>query len=147
MLGKEIDAPEFKRLLEDIGKPSSVYEADENTIYEFYEHGFGMACNRTNKRFWMLSFEFATLPVKDGLMKPFSEELHAGIVSTDRAADIEAKLGVKPKSFREFKTNRKCTGKYELFPYHFTCVFESAEGVLEGLTVYSLASSSSQKPA
>jgi hypothetical protein len=143
LLGKRSDAPEFKQVVEDIGKPSRVYESDVNIIYEFAEYGFGMICNQTNNRFWMLGFEFTTQPVKSGAMQPFPEELHAGIISADSPTEVEAKLGVKPKSFKEFKMNKKCTGKYELLPYHFTCIFESAQGSLAGMTVHSLESSTS----
>ncbi len=138
LLGKDTDDLEFKRLVTEIGEPSQVYEADDNIIYEFHEHGFGMTCKQSNKRFWMLAFDFATQSVKSGAVKPFREQVHAGINSTDCPANVEAKLGVKPKSFRGPQINSKHTGKYELLPYQFTCVFESQQGALEGMCVYAV---------
>jgi hypothetical protein len=138
LLGKRSDSGEFNQLIGDIGEPSRVYEADDNTIYEFYDQGFGITSKQNNKKFWMLGFEFATLPVKNGAMKAFAGELHSGITSKDCASDVEAKLGVKPKSLRISENNKRCTGRYELLPLQFTCVFESPEGALEGMSIYSL---------
>jgi hypothetical protein len=133
LLGQPDDGPEFNRLLQKIGAASRIYDLDEdNTIYEFYEFGFGVTYNRTNKKFWMLGFEFATEPVKKGAMKPFPDALYAGITS------VESKLGVKPNSFRNSKTNSTCTGKYLVSPFQFTCVFDNPEGALTGMTIHAL---------
>ena len=136
LLGTPAEGQEFKQLLAEIGAASRVYELDEdNTIYEFYELGFGMTYSRSNKKFWMLGFEFATEPVKNGAMKPFPDAVYAGITSADSPAIVESKLGVKANSFRNSKTNNTCTGKYLLSPYQLTCLFDSPQGSLIGMTV------------
>jgi hypothetical protein len=76
-----------------------------------------------------------TVPIKNGSIVPFPEDLPDGINSTDTPREVEDKLGAQPKSFKRFQKNDKCRAQYEVPPYAFDCVFESANGRLQGMTV------------
>ena len=137
LLGKSIDGPEFRQLVQQIGAPSSVYDVpidETNTLrmFEFYEFGFGVAYNLQSNAFRTIGCEYCS-PSKLRPMEPFPEPGPSGIDPKDSKRAVQKKMTVLPISSRKLKSYVRVTYKSE--PHVIECQFDGKGHALMGFTV------------
>ena len=138
LLGTSIDGPEYRRLLEDVGLPSIMYDvpiSEETTLrmFEFYDFGFGASYILQTDLFRMIGFEYHRSSSKIRQMKPFPEPGPAGIDHQDSKHAVEKKMNMSPISSTKLKSSMRVTYKSE--PHLIECQFDGKGHELLGFTV------------
>ncbi|HEY9731718.1 MAG TPA: hypothetical protein V6C89_07390 [Drouetiella sp.] len=137
LLGKSVDGPEFRLLLNEVGAPSSVYdvpisENDTLRMFEYYDLGFGVSYSMQSQKFRMIGCEYrGTSKIRD--MKPFPDAGPAGINSRDSKRTVQKKMSVLPLASRKLKTYMRVT--YATEPHIVECQFNGNGHALMGFTV------------
>ncbi|MBI2809687.1 MAG: hypothetical protein HYX67_02490 [Candidatus Melainabacteria bacterium] len=137
LLGKSIDGPEFRRLVQELGSPSSVYDVpidEKNTLrmLEFYHFGFGASYSLQTDSFRMIGIEYRS-PSKIRPMEPFPEAGPAGIDHQDSKRAVQKKMALLPIASRKLKSYMRVTYKTE--PHLIECQFDGKGQELLGFTV------------
>ena len=142
LLNKEEDSPEFRNLLNIVGKPSSKYDVGPHRFYGFHKFGFDMTYETSLRVFYTCTFEFDTAGTRSREVQQYRGSLPMGIRWTDSCAEVERKFGVKPESPGGWVPgcqSASCDAKsrassfwqhYECPPYRYTLIFEREEGGL-----------------
>ncbi len=149
LLGKTIDGPEYRRLLQELGKPSTMYDVpinEENTLrmVEFYDFGFGASYSLQANLFRMIGFEYhSTSKIRP--MKPFSEPGPSGIDHQDSKRAVQKKMALLPISSRKLKSYIRVTYKSE--PHLIECQFDGKGHELLGFTIALIDGAPASKPA
>ncbi len=113
LLGKTIDSPEYRRLLQDIGPPSTMFDVPisrEKTLrmFEFDDFGFGASYSLQSDFFCTIGFEYRSTS-KIRCMSPFLEPGPAGIVHQDSKRAVQKKMALLPISSRKMKSYMRVT--------------------------------------
>lgn len=137
LLGKSADGPEFGRLLNELGAPSSVYdvpisENDTLRMFEFYDLGFGVSYSMQNQAFRMIGCEYRGSS-KIRKMQPFPDSGPAGINAKDGKRAVQKKMSVLPLASRKLKSYTRVT--YANEPHIIECQFNGNGHALIGFTV------------
>ncbi|CAN5423731.1 hypothetical protein BH10CYA1_BH10CYA1_02900 [soil metagenome] len=137
LLGKSIDGPEYRQLMQEIGTPSTVYDVPINEkstlrMIEFYRFGFGASYNLQANSFRTIGIEYRS-PSKIRPMEPFPEPGPGGIDHQDSKRAVQKKMALLPISSRKLKSYMRVT--YKADPHVIECQFDGKGHELLGFTV------------
>ncbi|MBS1953445.1 MAG: hypothetical protein JST89_04640 [Cyanobacteria bacterium SZAS-4] len=137
LLGRNIDSPEYRRLLQEVGPPSAMFDVpinEEKTLrmFEFKEFGFGASYSLQGNLFCMIGFEYhSTSKIRS--MSPFLEPGPAGIVHQDGKRAVQKKMALLPISSRKLKSYMRVT--YKNGPHLIECQFDGKGHELWGFSI------------